>query len=649
MTRSSASRTIVRWLALGVALAPSASVWAQSAADLVPETVVTASRVDTPTTQVGSAVTVITDDDLERPQIRFVSDALRATPGVAVGRTSVAGSQTSVRIRGAEANQTLVIIDGVEANDPSTGLGFDFAHLLAGGIERIEVARGEQSALWGSDAIGGVINIVTKRGEAGPPQWSAAAEGGSFDTYQLGGGVRGGGDSYDYALNATYYDTNGDNIAPEGPEDDGYRNGTVQLKTGVTPREDLDLTLVGRYTDARTDFDDQDFTQAGTPAVDARNETDIEQLYTRGQAKLTLFGGAWEHIIGAALTDTDNDNDFEFQNSTSTQGEKTKFDYQSNLYFQTPQFADAEHTLILLAEREEEEFTQRGTATAFGDPNQDQEIDNNGYVAEYRLSAWQQVFLNASVRYDDNDTFKNEDTYRLTAAYRHPATGIRLRGSKAEGVKNPTFTELFGFFPDQFVGNPDLEPEKSDGWDIGIDIPLFAERVILDFTHFESELTNEIDGNAPTATPGVFTAVNRTGTSTRRGEEVGLRAAASDNLDFTVFYTHLRARAEGEKEVRRPENTFSFTANYRFLNDKANANLRVDYTDETEDLDFSTFPATRTTLKDFTLVRLAASYRVGKHIEVHGRVENLLDENYQEVLGFETLGRAFFAGIRATF
>jgi vitamin B12 transporter len=636
-------------LALGLHIAASTPAWAQSALDLLPETVVTASRVETPAAQVGSAVTVLTAEDLQRPQIRFVSDALRATPGVAVSRTSGAGSQTSVRIRGAEANQTLVLIDGIEANDPATGGAFDFAHLLAAGVERVEVVRGEQSALWGSDAIGGVINIVTKRGEEGPPTWAASAEGGSFDASQLGGSVRGGGKSYDYAVNATYYDTNGDNVAPAGPEDDGYRNGTVQLKTGVTPIENLDLNFVGRYTDARSDFDDQDFTQPGTPAVDARNETDIRQRYGRAQARLTLFDGAWEHTVGAAVTDIDNDNDFEFQNSTSTKGEKKKYDYQTNIFVQTPQFANAEHTLILLAEREEEEFTQRGTATFFGDPNQDQEIDNNGYVAEYRLAAWQQLFLNASVRYDDNDSFENEDTYRLTAAYQHPATGIRLRGSKAEGVKNPTFTELFGFFSDQFVGNPDLKPEKSNGWDLGIDIPLFADRVVLDFTHFESELTNEIDGNAPTAAPGVFTAANRSGRSTRRGEEVGVRARASDNLDFTLFYTHLRARAEGENEVRRPENTFSLTANYRFLNDKANANLRVDYTGEQEDLDFSTFPATRTTLKDFTLVRLAASYRVGKHVALHARVENLLDENYQEVLGFETLGRAFFAGIRASF
>lgn len=622
---------------------------AQTAYEL-PEVVVTASRVATPAEQVGSSVTVITEEQLKNRQVRIVSDVLREVPGVAVSRTGPVGNFTQARIRGAEGNQTLVLIDGIEVNDPAGGSEFNFAHLLATEIERIEVLRGPQSALWGSDAIGGVINIVTKKG-SGPLRATAGAEGGSFDTRQVNAGFSGGGDRYHYALSGTYFDTDGISIASGGSEEDGYDNATLFLKGGVTPLDNLSLDFAGRYTDATTETDPQDFSFPPGPTfgqvIDGDNETDAERIYGRAQAKWVLFEGLWEHIVSAAITDTDNELFEEGTKTSRSEGQKLKYDYQTNVFLDTPVFANAHHTLTLAIEREEEEFKQRG-ATPDAPQNQDQEIDNTGYVAEYRVDLWDQLFLSGAGRYDDNDRFEDATTYRFTAAYLHPDTGTRVHSSYARGVKNPTFTELFGFFPDSFAGNPDLEPEESRGWDVGIEQPFRDGQFIIDVTYFRNELEDEI---VPTFDPNTFLSSvrNSEGTSNWQGIELAAQATILPNLHLTGSYTYTEAEdGEDMEEVRRPKHLASLSVNYRLLNDRANLNLVVDYNGEQKDLDFTTSPASRVTLDDYVMVNLNGSYRINDNLQVFGRVENLLDEDYQEVFGFETFDRGFFVGLKAS-
>lgn len=633
-------------LILGSAISP---IHAQNTYRL-PEVTVTASRVETPLEQVGSSVTVITEEQLKNRQVRLVSDVLREVPGVAVSRAGPPGNFTQVRIRGAEGNQTLVLIDGIEVNDPAGGSEFNFAHLLAAEIERIEVLRGPQSALWGSDAIGGVINIVTKKG-SGPLQATASAEGGSFDTRQFNASLSGGGDRYHYALSGTYFDTDGISIAPGGSEEDGYDNATVFFKGGLIPLDNLSLDFAGRYTDATTETDPQDFSFPPGPTfgqiIDGDNETDAERFYGRTQAKLTLFEGLWEHIVSAAITDTENELFEDGAKTSRSEGQKLKYDYQTNIFLDTPVFANAHHTLTLAVEHEEEEFKQRG-ATPAAPQNQDQEIDNTGYVAEYRVDLWDQLFLSAAGRYDDNDRFEDETTYRFTAAYLHPQTETRVHSSYAKGVKNPTFTELFGFFPGSFAGNPDLQPEESRGWDVGIEQPFWNGRLIADVTYFRNELEDEI---VPTFDLNTFrsSVKNSEGTSNWQGVELTAKARIMPNLHLTGTYTYTDAEdGQDLEEVRRPRHLASLSINYRLLDDRAHLNLSVDYNGEQKDLNFTTIPSSRVTLDDYTLVNLNGSYRINDNFQVFGRVENLLDDDYQEVFGFETLGRGFFVGLRAS-
>ena len=237
---------------------------ADEAIEQLPEIVVSASRVPQQAKAVGSSVTVITAEEIERKQARVVSDLLRQVPGVAVHRSGTMGTLTAVRIRGSEHGHTLVIIDGVKVNDPSnSGATFDFADLLAADIERIEILRGPQSGLYGSDAIGGVINIITKRGR-GPATASLTVEGGSFRTGNISAGLRGGGDGYHFSLGGTGFRTSGISVA-SGAEKDGYRNQTYNAKVGADLIENLDLELFGRYVKSRVETDN--------PPIDNNDKT----------------------------------------------------------------------------------------------------------------------------------------------------------------------------------------------------------------------------------------------------------------------------------------------------------------------------------------------------------------------------------------
>lgn len=624
-----------------LACLPSTVVWAEEAPVLLPEIVVSASSVPLPAEQIGSAVTVITAEEIERKQVRILSDVLREVPGLAVNRSGTVGTLTQVRIRGAEGNQTLVIIDGVEVNDPSAGSEFDFGNVLASDIERIEVLRGPQSALYGSDAIGGVINIITKKG-SGPATASLSVEGGSFRTGQATANLRGGGEWYHYSLGATGFSTDGVSIAPESEgnsEEDGHRNQTYNAKLGISPIDNLEIELFGRYVKSVTDTDAFQPVSGVFRSVDSDSETRTTQRSSRARVKYSLLEGNWEHIVSAALNQAERDSYSGGALTSEIDGEKAHYDYQSNFFFDTPTFAEAEHRLTLLIEREDE--AQR-TASAFSVTDLD--ITNYGFVGEYGVGLWDRLFLSSSLRYDNNDIFDDETTFRATAAYLHQETATRLHGSYGTGVKNPTLFELFGSGPN-FIPNPDLSPETSKGWDIGVEQGFFDDRLSIDVTYFNNRITDLIQGSG-------LTAVNLNGTSKIDGLEVSARAELLEGLNVRGQYTYTNGQdANGVELVRRAKHLASANLAYDFLEGRAKLDLGVDFNGEQRDSQFVSVPLFRrnnVTLDDFILVNVAGSYEVIEGIEVYGRVENLFDEDYEEVLGFDSPGVGAFLGVRAT-
>ncbi|MEM7018776.1 MAG: TonB-dependent receptor [Pseudomonadota bacterium] len=617
--------------------------------DEIENILVIGSRLPTPAEQQGSAFSIISADILAQRQTRLASDVLRSVPGLAVSRNGNPGNLTQVRIRGAEANHTLVFIDGVEANDPVSASEFNFAHLLANDIERIEVLRGPQSALYGSDAIGGVINIITKQGEGGW-QGNAFAEAGSFSTWEVGGALRGGNQRFNMALNAAAYQSDGYNISRSGDEDDGYENTTIGFKANFQPSEILKFQLSLRYTDSTAESDPQDFAFPATPtqglSIDGDEEIDAEQFYGGLSGILALLDGRWTHRVNLSRTDTQSTFIQNGAFSSGNEGERFKFDYQTSLHLESGQ---NNHTLTFAFEHEDLDFANRG-ATPDALQNQDQSIDQNSVIGEYKLDINRQIFLSAGVRLDNNERFDDATTYRLTAAWKLPTNSTRLHASYGTGITNPSFFELFGFFPGSFIGNPNLEPEESQGFDIGIEQRFWNNRLTADITWFDQDLEKEITSTF-NFTDFTSSVENQTGTSDRRGIEFSLGGKLTDTLSIQAAYTYTDAEdSNGERELRRPENIASLHLNYTFPNDRGYVHLGFDYNGEQEDSEFiSATPENRAILDEYTLLNLSAGYKIMPNLMLFGRLENILDEDYEEVFSFRGAGFGVYAGLRFSF
>ncbi len=595
----------------------------------LPEIVVSASRVPLEAKAVGSAVTVITAEEIERRQIRVVSDLLRQVPGLAVHRSGPVGTLTAVRIRGAESRHTLVVIDGMKANDPSnTGATFNFANLLAANIERVEILRGPQSGLYGSDAIGGVINIITKRGR-GPSKASLAVEGGSFRTGNVSAGLSGGGDRYHYSVNAAGFRTAGISIAAGG-EKDGYRNQTYGARLGFEPLGRLEMELSGRYV--------KDDVETDNVPTDSSDETASDHAMGRIRLAYSLFDGTWKHALEAAMDRTRRTFVSQQSGTFRYDGRKSRFGYETSLSFETSAVTEAAHTIVLATERGKDTRTSGGTSD---------NATHHGYSGEYQLGLADRLFLSGGLRYDDNQRFKDTATFRLTAAYVFDGLRTRLHGSYGTGIKNPTLSQLFQQFG-RVGPNPDVEPEESRGWDIGIEQELAGGRLAVDATYFDNRLENLIhwnDAGTPwSVNPDDDFYDNLDGTSRIRGLELALRGEPAAGFSLSAHYTYTDAKdPDGKRLPRRARHVASVNLGYQWLDSRANVDLGVDYNGEQPNR--ITDPVM---LHDFTLVRLAAAYRITRQVELFGRIENLLNADYEEVPDYQTTGIGFFAGIRGT-
>ncbi len=620
------------------------------------EVLVTAARTPTALRNVGASATVITREDIERRNPLWLTDLLRDVPGFAVGRAGGAGKFTQLRVRGAEANQVLVLIDGIEANDLTRSDEFDFAHLSTDDIERVEIVRGPQSALWGSDALAGVVNIITRRG-SGKPNASATLEYGSFGTKRISGALGAGTEIWDGNLALSYIDSGGINVSERGAEDDGYRNGTVNTRLGWQALPQLRFELTGRLSDIRTATDGD--VGLGVPS-DTAGKTDILQAYAQGRAKLSTFGGHWLHELSGSWSKMDNeDRDLAVFLDGRVVGHKHSIDYQTTLQGETTTLAPASHTLTLALDYEQQRFRQRGPVTIFGDPNQDRDYQVIGYAGEYRLTLAETTTLGASGRWDDNNAFADVGTYRLSLVQELPRWGTTLSAAYATGQKAPTFYDRFGFsfgglFSPTFIGNAALEPETSRGWEIGVSQTLLEERLVIGATYFNERLRDEIDGFVVDPVSFTATAVNLDGRSRRDGVELTGHAVLMPRLELRANYTWLDAtqpdRAAGGEieEIRRPRHQVASSLSWTSADRRGSLDLHLTHTGEREDDTFLPpfYAPDRVTLDPYTLLGLSGHYRVSSQMTLFARVENMIDDDYQDVFGFETEGLGAWLGVR---
>ena len=601
--------------------------------------VVSATRIETPINEIGSSVTLITEKEIERDQKRTLPDVLRTVPGLNIVQTGGPGGKTSVFMRGSNSNHTKVLIDGIDANDPSQDGVFDFGQVFTSDIAQVEVLRGPQSSLYGSDAIGGVINIVTKTGE-GPPQFTGRIEGGSFDTFNQSASVRGSVSRVRYSFNVAHFLADDTpvtplDLLPPGRKriNDSYENITVSTKLGADLTDIFSIDFVGRYTDSTLFFTGEDFSFFPSVPAASQSEQNARQLFTRGDARLVLFGGAFKNRVGVGYTNYRTviqapDTGFGLPPENINHGDRIKFDWQGNIEL------GKSNALILGVEDQEDRLIDSPIAA---------ENDNVAGFAELQSEIVPGLFNAASIRHDDNDRFGGKTTWRIAPAYLIPNLGTKLKASYGTGFKAPSLTQLFVSFPAfNFFANPDLQPEESEGYDFGFEQPLMGERLRFGATYFHNDIKNLINANA------TFTSLENVGQATTQGVETFISVAVTDRFKVRGDYTYTDAVDDttGLELLRRPKHKASVTASW-LPTDRLSFSATALYVGSQVDGNRS-FSIQRLEADPYFVVNLAANYDAGKGVMLFVRIDNVFDERYENPTGFQRPGFGVFGGASFT-
>ena len=616
-----------------MALAFGSSVHAADAEELQP-LVITATRVPTPIAEVASSMTVVTAADIQARQERTLADVLKDVPGLNVVQTGGPGGTTSVFMRGTNSNHTKVLVDGIDISDPSNSTGaFDFGQLLTQDIERVEVLRGPQSGLYGSDAIGGVINIITRSG-SGPLQFTGALEGGSFDTFNQAGTVSGSQDAFHYVASVSHYHAGSVPVTPldllqpgEARNNDYDDNLTLSTKLGLDVTPNFDLGLVARYTDIHLRTTSEDFSFlppfAGFPAP-AQTTAATDEYFTRLTAHLNSFDGFLDQTLGLADT---HDRTSTVQPQTPAAlntGERRKADWQGNLRF-TP-----EEILVLGAEYERDEINEPLSANVH---------IASGY-GELQSQLGEHLFSALNLRYDDNSRFGDKLTYRFAPAWVIADTDTKLKASVGTGFKAPTLSELYQDFPSSFFANPNLKPESSTGYDLGFEQGIVHEVLRVGVTWYYNRIRDLI------TTDVTGTTYANIGRATTAGMESFIAYTPLKALTLRLDYTFTEASDDvlHQELLRRPKHKANFDTTWQ-ATDAWQWNLDVlwvgTWVDGNRD-----FSIQRLDAPGYTTVNLATTYDLTQHLALFGRVDNLFDRHFENPIGFLQPSLGVFAGIK---
>jgi vitamin B12 transporter len=629
-------KSLFQFVALTVPLCGFAIQGNAAPEDLPDTIVVTATRVPTPELQVASSITVVSADEIATRELQTLPEVLKQVPGLNVVQTGGAGGQTSVFMRGTNSNHTKVLVDGIDVGDPSNAGGaFDFAHFLTQDIEKVEILRGPQSGLYGSDAIGGVINIITKSG-SGPAQLGAALEAGSFDTFNQTGVLSGSLDQFHYAANLEHFHSGKTPVTPldllapgEQRIDDYYDNLTASTKLGFDVTQNLDVGLVARYTDSHLRLTGENFNNFPADFPDSsQSANNTLQTYARATAHLLSFDGMLEQTLGAAYSNIRSSDFSPLAARSDAVGGRVKFDWQGNI-----KLAPNEK-LVLGAEHERDEITSPISAGT--------KIDS-GY-AELQSAFSDRFFDTVSVRYDENDRFGGKTTYRFAPVFLIMETGTKLKASVGTGFKAPTLNQLFQSFPAfNFFANPNLKPESSLGWDAGFEQGLAADTLRFGITYFHNQIKNLIADSAD------FTTDINVGRAVTQGIESFAAYRPLQTLNLRLDYTFTQATDEisHEELLRRPKHKGTLNADWRpTMRLSLDATLLTvgSWVDGNRD-----FSIQRLNAHPYTTMDLAAGYDVSSHLNVYVRISNLLDRHYENPVGFLAPSLGAFAGIKTRF
>jgi vitamin B12 transporter len=615
---------------------------AQAPEPTLPPVFVTSTRTETPLPQVTTSASVVTTKDIKDQQAEMVLETLRRLPGLDVVQSGSNGTSASVFIRGSESDHVLVLIDGVEVNSTTLG-AFNFAHLTTDNIERVEVLRGSGGTLYGSQAIGGVINIITKKGQ-GPLEAGLSLEGGNGWTNRQLLSLRGAAGKLGYSFTAS-------RLASDGfrSVNDDYRNLTASARLDYQVTEDA--SLKGIFQFIKTDvglFNNNNF--ASQPDPNAR-EANTQYLSKLEWVQKILPN--WDYRISGSMfkehiKDSDDIDGCVFFGFPCDSRTRDRFRPQIDTgELQTNyRFEDWGTTTFGV------EYKRRSADTSGGI---DKAIRNLGYYLQEQLQFLdQRLIMIPGIRLDDNQSFGTAWTPSFSAAYLFRETGTKLKASYAKGFKAPTLNELF--FPAGFgcpaFGNPNLKPEKSWELNAGVEQDVLSDRVKLGLTYFHREVTDLIEGRPIPGDPfGCFRAEN-VGTARFDGVEWTLAIKLLTSLTINANYTYLDWDTADGKLPRRSRNRGNVTLNY--LYDKWNVNLGANFVGRRDDFRAAS-PFGDITKPGYVIFNLASYYTLPlrvptvKDLTLIGKIENLFNRKYEEVDGFRARPLNFLLGVRATF
>jgi vitamin B12 transporter len=595
------------------------------------EIVVTAARAPEQVAETAASVSIIDQKRIGRLGEPLVPALLRLVPSTAVASSGPAGSLSEVRIRGAEAYHTLLFIDGIRANDPAAGNAPRFELLNADLVSRIEVVRGPQSALWGSEAIGGVIAVEGDVGEA--TSLSAATEAGSFGFRRASAHASASPGEAKLAAAVGWQRAGGIDIFGGGDRD-GYRNLSGRFRASWSVAPGLEIGASGFALTGQNDFDGNDpVTFARTHDLASKNRLAAGQVWARAGSSST----PWSGHVSASLLGSKKRNFFEGVFINETSGGRRTVSAQVEHRFAT---GVVEHQLIGALDHENEDFTARDTVY-FGLTAQDRTRQHQSLTVEWRAKTGP-VVGDVAVRRDRFNRFKDATSLRLSALA-DVGGGLSVAASYGEGIAQPTFFDLYGFFPGSFVGNPALRPESSRGFEASIRYRRGPLRASL--TGYRQRLKDEIVDvfNLP-----AFTTINRDEKSRRSGVEAELGWQIGDALRLTANYSYLNASEpvglSQVREVRRPKHSGSVALDG--ASGRLSYGASIAYAGARNDMNFDVFPSETVRLGSYWLGGARIAYAVSRRVELFARAANAFDERYQDVFGYRTEGRSLYAGIR---
>lgn len=592
------------------------SAWAEEIVKL-DEIVVTAARIQESIEETTSDVIVIRDDEIKKINVQFIPDVLRKVPDLNLVQNGGPGKAASVLLRGGSSAHTLIMIDGVKVNNTATG-SFDFSGIKVDDIERIEIVKGPQSTIYGSEAMAGVINIITKKGQD-KPRTDLSFEAGSYGTYNPALTVSGTIKAVDYRLSTSYFSADGISAAKNGEERDGYRNASISGKFGIKPSEKLEIEITGKYSYDRTELDGFDFF-AGKAVDDLNFVQRGNHSMLSGKAKLYL-STIWEQIftlshVGDSLQFRDPDTDFNNANMVTA---IDSINWQNNFYISD------HYTVTAGAEYRKESGENKG--------NFDKSLDNSALYLNNKLKLLQEtIIFNAGLRYDDYETFGNRTTYRIGVLYNIKPASLILKSSYGTGFRAPALNELF--FP--FYGNKNLKPEDTSSWEIGLEKGIVKDRVSVSLTYFSQNYKNLIETD-----PLTFTAANIAKAEVK-GFEANTMLKISDNLNIKAGYTYLNTKDKTTEQrlSLRPKDKLSVSAEFS----AKDISVVADYIFVGQRYDSSV----KRDISSYSLVNLSSNYAIKKWLTIFARINNLFDADYEEAGSYGTPGFSVYGGMKVS-